>query len=291
MPHERSFQPRALAAPRWFTPHVDRRFVAPCSRSWGSPRCPLSVPVPQLALPTSRWPGPPTSRSAGLKSGTSPRFPRCRSLRRTPLDVRRTASPRPAPSLSFPTRSGSRRRVAPTSTASPPRRCAKLHVAVDLVGRWTLSRLRAFGPRPSRDALTPPSLLTQPLRGSGLLRPFRLPRLRRRGSHPPGCFLGDSEVFLVHRVRCVRRRCQPPHTLSIPWACPLPPRMPLLRVPARPLTRGVGPSGCPVTCPSGPGSRRGPRESQREAGPLLAKRWCRFRRARPPRGQIGRAHV
>ena len=74
MPHERSFQPRALAAPRWFTPHVDRRFVAPCSRSWGSSRFQLSVPQSRLSPPASR---PPPTLSRSWNHGTSPLSPRC----------------------------------------------------------------------------------------------------------------------------------------------------------------------------------------------------------------------
>jgi len=39
-----SFRPRAFSAPRRLPPHISRRFVAPCYRSWGSSRCKLSAP-------------------------------------------------------------------------------------------------------------------------------------------------------------------------------------------------------------------------------------------------------
>jgi len=207
-------------------------------------RCPYPLSA-RAERPLSRR-GLSLARPA-LVLGTPPRFPRCASLRRTPLDARRTASPRPVPSLPFPVPSklSSRRCRRVDCSPAAPGRCVPRRRGPTL--RDALARSRAFGPRPSRVALT----LRRCLRSHFRLRiapALPVPStLRLRLAPIFRCFQVDFEVLLVHRVRCVRRRCQPPHTLSIPWDSPLPPRTPLLCAPAHALARAVGLSGCPVT--------------------------------------------
>jgi len=80
------FRPRGLSPPRRFPPRAGHGPVASRFRPWGSPR-----------FPASRIPRCP---KATLAYGRCPRD--ALTLRRIPLDLSRTASPRPAALLPFP---------------------------------------------------------------------------------------------------------------------------------------------------------------------------------------------
>jgi len=81
-PDDIVFRPRGFSPPRRLAPRGGYRFVAPCCRSWGSPRFPVRVPEAPEGAPASR----PVPRDA------------VRTLRRVPLTSSRTASLRPLPS-------------------------------------------------------------------------------------------------------------------------------------------------------------------------------------------------
>ena len=243
MPHERSFQPRALAAPRWFTPHVDRRFVAPCSRSWGSSRFRLSVPQSQLSPPASR---PPRSLSRSWNPGTSPPSPRCsyppkNSPRCPPYRVSAAL-----PSVPFTLPRWLRSPISRFPLPFPLRRSADDHIAAAHPAvSATSRRLRGPSGLVLYRTRSPPFAARAADDGPGLLRSFQPPNLAAETHALTGASGSTSRSSsFIESVVC-RGRCQPPHTLSIPWALPLQSRTAASCRFRRSRFRGPSLSGCP----------------------------------------------
>jgi len=206
MPHERSFQPRALAAPRWFTPHVDRRFVAPCSRSWGSPRFRLSVPEPRLSPPASR---PPRLLALLWNPGTSPPSPRCsyppkNSPRCPPYRVSAAL-----PSVPFTLPRWLRSPIARLPLPFPLRRSAEDHIAaVHLAVFATSRRLRGPSGLVLYRTRSPPFAARAADDGPGSLRSFQPPNLAAARGRPTRSGLTPSRALRV-RLRGLPRSSSP----------------------------------------------------------------------------------
>lgn len=214
MPHERSFRPRALAAPRRFAPHVDRRLVASCSRSWGSSRFQLPAPRSRLVSRGSR----PSDRADFRRRRPKPWHITAFPVMPLPSEVLPSMSAVPhlrghsllavLPPTLAPLSSCLVHASVPAAPERRPPYGADVRFAF-LSGRLVGLRASPFTGRAHRR-----SLLAQRLTAPGCPGSSSSPTSRSG-------FGFDFEGLLVHRVRCVLRRCRTPHTLSIPWALPL----------------------------------------------------------------------